>query len=63
MNIYRIKFTKKISRSSEIVEADNVNGFDSSSDTYSFKIDGEVVKVVPKENVMSITKTSSGKSS
>ena len=63
MNIYRIKFTKKTSRPSEIVEADNVNGFDSSSDTYSFKIDGKIVKIVPKENVLSITKTSSGKSS
>ena len=59
MNTYRINFVKSAYKSKQFVEADNVNGFDPSSDTYTFKIDGEVVAAMPKSAVTSITKVSS----
>ena len=59
MNIYRINFTKSAYKARQFVKADNVNGFDPSSDTYTFKIDGEIVAAVPKATVISITKVSS----
>ena len=59
MNTYRINFNKSAREKPQLVKADNVNGFDPSSDTYTFKIDGEVVAAVPKSEVVSITKVSS----
>ena len=60
MNTYRIIFTTTAPRARQVVEADSVNGFSPSSDTYTFKIDGEVIAAVPKGNVISITKVPSG---
>ena len=55
MNNYRIKY-KKGESGANYVEADSVNGFDQSCDTYLFKIDGEIVAVIPKANVISVVK-------
>ena len=59
MNTYRIVFDKTAGREWQFVEADNVNGFDPSSDTYTFKIGGEVVAAIPKARVTSIEKVKS----
>lgn len=55
MNTYRIKY-KKGESGANYVEADSVNGFDPSCDTYLFKIDGEIVAVIPKATVISVVK-------
>ena len=55
MNTYRIRY-KTGHSGVRIVQADSVNGFKPENDSYVFKIDNEVVCVVPKESVVSITK-------
>jgi len=51
MNTYRVKFR---TGSSQIVRADNVNGFNSSCDTYVFKTDQVVVAAFPKDVARSV---------
>ena len=58
MNIYRIRYKKGV-QGAKIVRADSVNGFKPEADTYVFKIEDEVVAVIPKVNVASVTKTGS----
>ncbi len=58
MNTYHIKY-KSGCDGDPYVEADSVNGFDPSCDTYTFKKSGEVVAVVPKAVVASIQKVGS----
>ena len=61
MNHYRIRYVKGQTGVS-IVKADTINGFKPSCDTYVFKIEEEVVAVVPKARVTSIVKVGEAKS-
>ena len=58
MNTYRIRFRN--GKKPQCVKADNVNGFQPTADSYVFKIDQEVVAVVPKAIVQSVVKISNG---
>ena len=53
MNIYRIKY-KKGEAGLKFVKADSINGFQPSSDTYLFKMEGEIVAAIPKSVVVSV---------
>ncbi|MYF39101.1 MAG: hypothetical protein F4219_10145 [Gammaproteobacteria bacterium] len=55
MNTYRINYKPKM-HGIRFVQADNVNGFQPTSDTYTFKIGEEVVVAIPKNVVLSIDK-------
>ena len=55
MNRYRIRY-RKGETGLKFVEADSVNGFKPSCDSYVFKREGEVVAVMPKRIVASIEK-------
>lgn len=55
MNTYRISYKPKM-KGITFVKADNVNGFQPTSDTYTFKIGEEVVVAIPKNVVLSIDK-------
>ena len=57
MHTYRIRFR---GAKSQIVKADTVNGFQSTADSYVFKIEEEIVAVIPKNNVLSVTKIGPG---
>ena len=58
MNTYRIRFRN--GKKPQYIRADNVNGFHPTSDSYVFKIDQEVVAVMPKAIVQSVVKISHG---
>ena len=55
MNKYRIRYKKGYDGTTRI-EADSINGFQPSCDTYLFKIAGEIVAAIPKDAVSSIDK-------
>ena len=57
MNRYRIRY-KKGETGLKYVQADSVNGFKPSCDSYVFKMEGEVVAVMPKTVVISVEKIS-----
>ncbi len=50
---YRIKY-KLGYKGITTVEADSVNGFQPTSDTYTFKVENEIVVAIPKDVVVSI---------
>lgn len=50
---YRIKY-KPGHKGISMVEADSVNGFQPTSDTYTFKVENEIVVAIPKDVVVSI---------
>ena len=58
MNTYRILFLK--GSKPQYVEADSVNGFQPTSDSYVFKTAGEVVAAIPKAVVVSVVKINNG---
>ena len=43
-----------------LVQADSVNGFQPTCDTYLFKREGEIVAAVPKAVVVSVEKIDNG---
>ena len=59
MNKYRIRY-KQGARGIRIVTADTIHGFQPSCDTYIFKMEGEIVAVIPKANVISIETIATG---
>ena len=61
MNTYRVRYRKGES-GLKIVNADSVNGFQPTSDSYVFKRENEVVAVMPKTVVVSVEMTSNGES-
>ena len=61
MNTYRVRYRKGES-GLKIVNADSVNGFQPTSDSYVFKRENEVVSVMPKTVVVSVEMTSNGES-
>ena len=60
MNTYRIRYKKGMSGMS-LVEADSVNGFQPTCDTYLFKREGEIVAAVPKAVVVSVERIDTGR--
>ena len=56
VNKYRITYMKGLRGGVRIVEADTVNGFQPTCDTYLFKIGAEIVAAIPKVNVLSVEK-------
>ena len=56
MNTYRITFGKGAPRRDQIVKANSVNGFEPTSDSYTFKVGQEVVAVAPKAQVLCVEK-------
>ena len=56
MNRYRIHYVNGQGRPPSI-DADSINGFKPTCDTYVFKIGEEVVAAIPKVRVVSITKS------
>ena len=59
MNSYRIRY-RKGEAGLKLVQADSVNGFKPSCDSYVFKREGEVVAVMPKAVVVSVEKVDDG---
>ena len=57
MNTYRIRY-RKGEAGLKLVQADSVNGFKPSCDSYVFKLEGEVVAVMPKAVVVSVERVS-----
>ena len=55
MNTYRIR-DKKGERGLRLVKADSVNGFQPTCDTYIFKLEEEIVAIVPKAVVLSVAR-------
>ena len=61
MNTCRIAY-RKGEGGLKLVRADSVNGLQSTSDSYVFKMENEIVAVMPKAVVVSFEKVSSGES-
>ena len=59
MHTYRIRYRKGES-GLRLVQADSVNGFQPTCDTYLFKREGEIVAAMPKAVVVSVEKIDSG---
>lgn len=62
MNTYRIRY-KKGMVGLDYVEADSVNGFQPTCDTYLFKREGKIVAAVPKAVVVSVEMVDDGRDS
>ena len=60
MNTYRIRY-KKGMVGLNLVEADSVNGFQPTCDTYLFKREGKIVAAVPKAVVVSVEMVDTGR--
>ena len=59
MNTYRVRY-KKGHKGLVTIQADSVNGFKPSCDSYVFKREGEIVAVIPKAVVVSVEMVSGG---
>ena len=59
MNNYRIRY-KPGNAGLKTVQADSINGFQPSCDTYVFKLENEVVAAIPKAVVVSIERIDNG---
>ena len=59
MNTYRIRYRKGMT-GLRLVQADSVNGFQPTCDTYLFRREGEIVAAVPKAVVVSVEKIDNG---
>ena len=62
MNTYRIRYRREARKGTQYVQADSVNGFEPTCDTYLFKIGPEVVAAIPKVNVVSVEKVEPSRS-
>ena len=55
MNTYRVTYHgPRLAKKHKIVEADTVNGFKNTCDSYVFKVGKKVVYVIPKTSVIDI---------